>query len=211
METRKTWFLATFHQKNMGKFWQPSPLVFMDRWEPNLVGWWRRVAEMGLGHWFPWQPHCCRVNVSCKWENALTPKILGQLCWILAWVVISIIYICLPKMNKIYPAVLEIGPDNLWSNWTSEKLIKQLTSCVKKINCCLAALRDAVSWWRQSQWQRDCLLDTDEPDISLTPQKYTEPEVNSVTKPYKIIIIFFNVFTVDSVIGIIIGGTFRLL
>ncbi len=77
METRKTCFQGKFHQEIIGKFSQPSSPLFTDIWAPNLVGRWRRVAKMGLGHWLPWQPHCCRVNLLCKLENDLMPKILG--------------------------------------------------------------------------------------------------------------------------------------
>ena len=48
METRKSWFQASFHKESMGKFPQPSSRVFMDQWTPNSVTRWRGVRKMGL-------------------------------------------------------------------------------------------------------------------------------------------------------------------
>ncbi len=62
----KTWFLATFHQENMGKFLKPSSPLFMDRWAPNLVGRWRRVAKMGLGHWNFETRNRCHGNLEMR-------------------------------------------------------------------------------------------------------------------------------------------------
>ena len=39
---------------SMRKFSQPSSLLFLDQWAPNLVGRRRVDGKMGLGHWFSW-------------------------------------------------------------------------------------------------------------------------------------------------------------
>ena len=38
---------------SMGKFSQPSSLLFMDQWARYFVGRRRADGKMGLGHWFP--------------------------------------------------------------------------------------------------------------------------------------------------------------